>query len=450
MTGDEYKRAQEAWVSDCTGGSTFEVITICFSSVASHILWSSLSRANIKISDSYWAQVLIYCLPVFACQTLAADYAHLVSIGLLTASALVYNLTSESASASVSPLPEAKTSMFKSYLTVYRGCTMLMTCIAILAVDFPIFPRRFAKVETFGTSLMDVGVGSFVFSSGVVASRAYLAGNSSLSKSKALVQSFRSALPILVLGGLRLVLTRGVDYQTHTSEYGLHWNFFFTLGFLPAFVTLVSFLQRYASFGVLALTVGALYEAVLQYGLQTWILEAPRVDLLSANKEGIFSFFGYLSIFLFGLDSGLVVFKKYKADDDRCPTGRQLIKRAVGLWIVYMAWTGTTDFAVSRRLANGPYVLWVVAFNLSLLAALVFVDHKSQVKGQGPSLLFAMNQNGLVTFLVANVLTGLVNLSIRTLYCSAIVSFLVCSIYIVAVTLFPWVLWTKFQIRFKL
>ena len=31
-------------------------------------------------------------------------------------------------------------------------------------------------------------------------------------------------------------------------------------------------------------------------GLQEWILEAPRVDLISANKEGICSFAGKINI----------------------------------------------------------------------------------------------------------------------------------------------------------
>lgn len=42
----------------------------------------------------------------------------------------------------------------KAFLTGFRSSVMLSTCVAILAVDFPFFPRRFAKTESFGVSLV--------------------------------------------------------------------------------------------------------------------------------------------------------------------------------------------------------------------------------------------------------------------------------------------------------
>ena len=41
-----------------------------------------------------------------------------------------------------------------SALSTYRAHMMLMTTLAILAVDFPIFPRKLAKCETYGVSLV--------------------------------------------------------------------------------------------------------------------------------------------------------------------------------------------------------------------------------------------------------------------------------------------------------
>jgi len=43
-------------------------------------------------------------------------------------------------------------------LTTYRAHMLVMTFLAILAVDFPLFPRYLAKCETFGVSLVSISV----------------------------------------------------------------------------------------------------------------------------------------------------------------------------------------------------------------------------------------------------------------------------------------------------
>ncbi|KAL1928839.1 hypothetical protein VTP01DRAFT_2625 [Rhizomucor pusillus] len=408
MNRDEaYKRAQEAWVSNCTGGSVAEIISVCSSLVASQALWVNLANANLVNPNDFASQLFIYVVPMVLSQTVAADYANVVSVSLLSLAMLVR-----------------------------------MSC-----------NQRAQQTS------MDVGVGSVVFSSGIVSSRAYLSTIPSKSKLSQLVASVRSALSILILGTLRLLLTKGVDYQEHHSEYGLHWNFFFTLGFLPPFVTLASFLHRIVPFSILGLTTGAVYQFLLmQQGLQTWILEAPRIDLLSANKEGICSFAGYLSTFFLGLDSGMVVFDKYLSSHaisrwlglQTASNRRQVIihlsLRAAFYWILFFAWitfaSNEESLSVSRRMANLPYILWVVAFNLSLLTALVLVEEAFGPggAGRGPFLLEAVNINGLLTFLWANILTGLVNLSMKTLYASTLVSVAVCLAYMTAVSALPWTL----------
>lgn len=64
------------------------------------------------------------------------------------------------------PPPVGAGDTVRQAVDAYRAGLMLLTCAAILGVDFAVFPRRLAKSETYGTGLMDLGPGAFVFATG--------------------------------------------------------------------------------------------------------------------------------------------------------------------------------------------------------------------------------------------------------------------------------------------
>lgn len=324
---------------------------------------------------------------------------------------------------------------------------LVITCVAILAVDFRIFPRRFAKVENWGTSIMDMGVGSFVFSGGVVSARTLLKNEAGLRPSFAerFIRSLRHSVPLLVLGILRLLSVKGLDYAEHVTEYGVHWNFFFTLGLLPPFVALFqSLFDIIPSYALLSLILAALYEIALDTtDLGKFILTAPRTDIVSQNREGIFSFIGYLAIFLAGQSLGTFVLPRQDPIENTA-SWRVLLRRtilgklvlATVFWSVLFYWTISYAYgvglrlSVSRRLANLPYVLWVSSFNSAQIALCCAIErlffphiHKAssdteeaqRARDATSPLLWAFNRNGLAVFLLANLLTGLVNLTLPTL-----------------------------------
>jgi len=62
---------------------------------------------------------------------------------------------------------------------------------------------------------MDVGVGSFVFSLGIVSARSFTEGLSPgkpLSTPSAVFKTLRKAAPVLALGVVRVLMVKGSDY----------------------------------------------------------------------------------------------------------------------------------------------------------------------------------------------------------------------------------------------
>ena len=416
------------------------------------------------------ADFLLNVCGILFATTLYASAPIVLSLALITPALFLLLLSPSSGKASKKPSNadhDAQnvntTLVVRPFLTHYRGSMMVITCLSILAVDFPIFPRRFAKVETWGTSLMDLGVGSFVFSAGVVSARAVVraTGQSSTPSNTFLSrfgESIRHSIPLFFLGFIRLYSVKGLDYAEHVTEYGVHWNFFFTLALLPPFVEISDSITRrlFKSYQLLAILLTIGYEIILNNTrLLSYILISPRgPDLLSKNREGIFSFVGYLAIFLAGRGAGipLVQFQGDKipvkpssksqhnssgahATDvvsyERVVVLKNLLIGSLLYTALYYLSTSlyTFNLTVSRRLANLPYVLWVGAFNTVSLLVFGAVEHygphfsytssvaeeKDKIRHATSRMLRVFNSNGLAVFLAANLLTGLVNLSLNTL-----------------------------------
>ncbi|PWA61808.1 transferase [Artemisia annua] len=308
----------------------------------------------------------------------------------------------------------------RDYVSTYRVSMMLITCICILAVDFKIFPRRYAKTETYGTSLMDVGVGAFVFANSFVSHQAR--GISTMGLRSAL----SSTSPLLFLGFARLVSTTGVDYQVHVGEYGVHWNFFFTLAGVAVLTSVINISSKYCWLVGSLVLIG--YQVCLMSGLNSYLLSAERgSDIISQNKEGIYSIFGYWGLHLIGVWLGNnLLFGK----DASSRTNRWASKQVWILCIFFWCLTLILDRYVerpSRRMCNLTYITLILATNLEMLAILMLSDY---IPGGKVSLLEqAINRNLLAFFIVANLFTGLVNLLMDTLFVSAFPALLILIIY---------------------
>lgn len=149
-------------------------------------------------------------------------------------------------------------------------------------------------------------MGLFVFSSGLVAGPRL----KDPSSKRSLWQTVKLVLPALLLGVSRAYLTKAVDYQVylidqeHVTEYGVHWNFFITLGSLPLLVYVQNKLFPKIPLILIAIVSIAGYQYYLLHGLEQYILNAPRIDWLSMNREGVFSLIGFYCIFLIAGELG--------------------------------------------------------------------------------------------------------------------------------------------------
>lgn len=310
-------------------------------------------------------------------------------------------------------------------LSAYRASMMVVSCIAILAVDFPSFPRKFAKAENFGYGLMDVGVGSFVLATALVSR---IARGEKVKRRHILKSTLTKSSILFVLGIGRTLLTRQIDYQLHVGEYGVHWNFFVTqavMSFVPLVVGPWS--DSAVLLGTLLLS-GHQYYLMQSGGLlNTYIHSYARTrSFIDMNKEGIYSLPGYISLYLIGAGLARMLQVTTIQWNSTKKHTQSLILVTATLWFCFFQAERVLEPA-SRRTCNLTYVLWMLAFNFSMLLLFVFATAAARVSRI--HLVLGVNKHLMSVFLLANVLTGIVNLTMDTLHTTGEVALVVVALY---------------------
>lgn len=448
-----------AFVSNLTGTTLTEVslgsflAPLCLLSRGLSMLVFHLCKGVLPLSSS--AHLLLdftlLITPLVLSCTVLSDVLHWVIISMAIANvcalSMLYSSRKNKTASHQSLIDSFEHSHVESklvpFLTAFRVLVNVKTAISILAVDFSVFPRRYAKTETYGTGVMDFGVGAYVMANAMVCpeARGKKVHGSKLSY---LAKQFFSVWPLVVLGFARLASVKSTGYHEHVTEYGVHWNFFFTLAIVRVVASVILAVFPINISWLLSLLIGAVYQAVLETtDLKLFLTQSSeRSSFLRANKEGIFSVVGYVAVYMAGVQVGVYLMQARSLVRDWMRAIRNLLLGSFGLWVALHICQMHIE-PVSRRMANLPFCLWTVAQSLFFLSCLGTADlvllfakavsnfsavstswnpsrrsemeRKMSKKLDALCLIQSVNRNQLLFFLLANVMTGLTNVLVDTL-----------------------------------
>jgi glucosaminylphosphatidylinositol acyltransferase len=205
------------------------------------------------------------------------------------------------------------------------------------------------------------------------------------------------------------------------------------------------------------------WHAVLPGGCNWW----------TANREGWMGCWSYIALYLWSewigshVLYGTVAGARGKSAHNKVSPqhrtrpilnrhlgrGPLILSSCFGLWWMLIS---VLHIPVSRRSTNAPFLVWVMILSLSTLLAIQAVQLvASQVRAKSddsgttsnpnqlqashtlPPCMSALNRYGLVVFIGANLLTGVVNLSMNTLKTSPWTARLVLSLYLATIMYAP-------------
>lgn len=490
------KHLKEAFIRNLNGTSITEISSglgvTTLSILFRGLLFICLHRKTSVISNSwkgdFFIDYVLLVLPLVLSCTIFSDVLHIVLLCIVALCLVLFYCISTKRNKSIkASLCNICQSFLNAHVgngtvpavTTLRVSLNVLTAVSILGVDFPIFPRRYAKTETYGTGVMDIGVGCFIFGNALVSPEARTQERVACSHVK---KQVLSVWPLIVLGLARLISVKAIDYQEHVTEYGVHWNFFFTLAIVRVLSSLLLSLVPPQRIWFVAATIIIGYQLFLEVtDLKSFLLygsdgQGTRVGFLNANREGIFSVIGYVGIYMIGVQVGLYVLKKRILVKEWIRAICSLVILSSVLFISIIVLEIYVE-PVSRRMANLPFCLWIVGQCVAWLCSFLICDlilafaeymtpgsnvqstwniqnsshpsikkvtpTKDSKKEAHQCLIEAINRNQLLYFLIANILTGIVNMTIDTMHSSSLFSLFMLVFYMFSNCLIVYLLHIK-------
>ena len=495
-SSSSYKLRKEQFVFGLEGTTPHELLFICSTTFMGMFLYylycdspqfaPNIPPRSVNVRQIA-GEVVCFFIPMILCQTMwIYPYGIIyMSIELLLSLLVLYQKicahTSNTNRITSDEVSEESTELSMQQLqrvtiTIYRGCILVLTIISILGIDFHIYPRRFGKTEITGYSLMDLGAASFIIMAAISSSakrhtqppseqrattstenQSVLSGPS---KRPSFHKQIQKMAPLLIMGTIRLITHKGIEYPEHNSEYGVHWNFFYTLAFVIPAAPLIksSIYANNQLHWILPISIFILYQYLLSFhNLQDFIVYAPRTcpistttgtwsilariacDIWYANREGMVGCLAFTALYLICDYIACTYFWNYdkkvcirEASNEKCNI--QVWETTKRLWFTVIALLATWqlliappmfNLLISRRSTNVVFCVWVLFVNLFQFVSIhtiVLLCYKLTTKPprfslqlQAPLILASFNRNGLYIFIIANLLTGIINLSIDTL-----------------------------------
>ncbi|XP_050402410.1 phosphatidylinositol-glycan biosynthesis class W protein isoform X4 [Patella vulgata] len=460
-TGYLYKKLHEDFIDGHNGTTMSEVSTIAAVSVIAVLLRDSvmiaLSLQTLQVRSKFFLDFVCIILPLILGPTMFSEHLFIfvTSLVCLIILSIFMSLAKKTEGRNEkytrSGVFDIDMSEKRPFINYFRAILNVQTAVVILAVDFTIFPRRYVKTETYGTGSMDVGVGCFIIGNAIVSPEArgkYKDRRFFSDKVLIIENMIKSSIPLIVLGLLRVLFVKSADYQEHVSEYGVHWNFFLTLAAVKIISTVILCILPVTTSSILSVVITVLYQyALCRCGLSQYILngsdgQGTRYGILDANREGLFSCIGYTALYFAGVQLGQYLFIKRTKLHEWLKFLSSLVAMCM-LSLCLLWFLSNAVEPVSRRLCNAAYIVWMIVVNLQMIGGFLFGDiliklliyltqgAKILAKPDIPAcILSAVNYNALFYFLLANILTGLVNISMQTIYTSTFMSFLILLIYL--------------------